>query len=87
MLYEVITVFIMIVLESIMLSCVGGFSGIVGGVLLTEYFGVKGIDLSLWGEGLEGMGFAPIVHPVYDLNTVIDISSLVIITGIAASIS
>lgn len=79
-------IFTMIVLESIMLSIVGGFAGIAGGIGLTEYLQIDGIDLSLWGEGLTQWGFAPIVYPMYDVSMVITISILVILTGILASL-
>lgn len=79
-------IFTMIVLESIMLSIVGGFSGILGGIGLTEYLQIDGIDLSLWGEGLTEWGFAPIVFPMYDVPMVVTIAVLVIITGIMASL-
>jgi len=79
-------IFTMIVLESIMLSIVGGFSGILGGIGLTEYLQIDGIDLSLWGEGLTEWGFAPIVFPMYDVPMVVTIAALVIITGIIASL-
>ncbi len=79
-------IFTMIVLESIMLSIVGGFSGIIGGIGLTEYLQLDGIDLSLWGEGLTEWGFAPIVYPMYDVSMVVTIAILVILTGIIASI-
>ncbi|MBI9063397.1 MAG: ABC transporter permease [Marinilabiliaceae bacterium] len=79
-------IFAMIVLESIMLSIVGGFSGILGGIGLTEYLQIDGIDLSLWGEGLTEWGFAPIVFPIYDVPMIITIAALVIITGIIASL-
>jgi ABC-type lipoprotein release transport system permease subunit len=79
-------VFIMIVLESIFLSVIGGFSGMALGIIITEIFAKTGIDLSLWGEGLSEWGFAQIVYPEYDLPMVVNIAVMVIFTGIVASI-
>lgn len=79
-------VFGMIVLESIMLSMVGGFAGILGGIGLTEWLNHTGVDLSIWGEGLTEWGFAPIVYPTYNLNMVVTIAIMVVLTGILASL-
>ncbi|TAJ14628.1 ABC transporter permease [Marinilabiliaceae bacterium JC017] len=79
-------VFLMIIIESTFLSIVGGFAGILLGALTTEYWAVKGIDLSIWGEGLSEWGFATIVYPVYDIPMVVTIAVMVILTGIVASI-
>ncbi len=45
-------VFLMIMLETISLSLVGGFIGILLGVVFIEYFGYVGINLSAFTEGL-----------------------------------
>lgn len=80
-----ISIFKMIVIETILLCITGGFTGILLGVGLTEYYAKYGVDLSVWSDGLQEWGFNPIVYPEYDMPMVITIAILVIITGILAS--
>lgn len=79
-------VFFMIILESIFLSITGGIVGILIGYLVTAYFSKVGIDLSIWGEGLEAMGFAAIIYPVVDFEVLIVVAVLVIFTGILSAL-
>ncbi len=44
------------------------------------------MDLSMWGEGLEAMGFAAIIYPEVDFQTLIVISVMVILTGIISAL-
>ncbi len=79
-------VFIMIMAETIMLSGLGGFIGILLGVITTNITAKSGIDLSMWDEGLSEMGFASIIYPKYDFEIVATVSILVILTGILAAV-
>ncbi|TLX73925.1 ABC transporter permease [Labilibacter sediminis] len=79
-------VFIMILLETLMLSALGGFVGIVLGIVTTQLTAKTGIDLSMWAEGLSEMGFASIIYPEYNLQMVIGVSVLVIFTGVLAAV-
>jgi len=45
-------VFLMIILETISLSFIGGFAGIILALIFIEYFGYVGINLSAFTEGL-----------------------------------
>jgi ABC-type lipoprotein release transport system permease subunit len=81
-----IQVFSMILLETLMLSVLGGFIGIILGVGATELTAKKGIDLSIWAEGLSEMGFASIIYPEYNAEMVIGVAILVVLTGVIAAI-
>ncbi|PLX21151.1 MAG: ABC transporter permease [Salinivirgaceae bacterium] len=80
-------VFRMILLESVYLS---GFAGIIGvgiGYGIAKIFSVSGIDLSnLYGDGLRNYGYDPVMYPDIDISMVINITIMVFITGILASI-
>jgi ABC-type antimicrobial peptide transport system permease subunit len=79
-------VFMMIVLETIYLLLVGGVLGMILGVLISNYFGRVGIDLSLWGEGFEAYGYDTVIYPIIDFENVIVITLLIIATGIVAAL-
>lgn len=81
-----IRVFSMIVLETIFLSLVGGVVGIGFAVGLTAITGKTGVDLSLWAEGLNSLGFDAIIYPEIGFDSVIIVTILVILTGILSSI-
>lgn len=79
-------VFMMILLETVMLSLVGGVCGIVLGWLLNLYFGVKGIDLGAWSTAYKSMGFDTLVYTKLSWSISFEIAIMVIITGIIAAI-
>ncbi|MFW5754285.1 MAG: ABC transporter permease [Marinilabiliaceae bacterium] len=79
-------IFVMIVLETVMLSSTGGLLGIFLGMLAVWRLGITGIDLSVWSTGLTEMGFSPIVYPEWDAALVLNIALLVVLTGILASL-
>lgn len=79
-------VFTMIMLETVMLSLLGGFCGIALGWFLTLYFGVKGIDLGAWATAYKSMGIDTLVYTRLSLSISLEIAVMVIITGIIASI-
>lgn len=79
-------IFVMIVLETVMLSSTGGLLGILLGMTTVWQLGKTGIDLSVWSTGLTEMGFSPIIYPEWDAALVINIALLVILTGVLASL-
>lgn len=79
-------VFLMIMLETIFLALVGAVIGEVLSVLLINYFNKAGIDLSSVAEGMESVGYAAITYPILEGYRYIQITVLVIFTGIIASI-
>lgn len=81
-----IRVFYMIMMESIFLSLTGGFTGVIIGYFSVKLFANTGIDLSMYAEGLQAMGWSTLIHPEIEIATLLNITVLVIITGIASSI-
>lgn len=79
-------VFMMILLETVMLSLVGGVCGIVLGWLLNLYFGVKGIDLGAWSTAYKSMGFDTLVYTKLSWSISFEIAVMVVVTGIIAAI-
>jgi len=55
-------------------------------LLLIRITGQTGINLSFYSQGLEAYGFNSVIYPTIDLPTVLQITLLVIIVGIIASI-
>ena len=79
-------IFMMILLETVFLSLTGGVFGVLIGVLISKQFETTPIDLSVIGEGFTEMGYDPFVYTSIDYPLLINVTILVIITGIIASI-
>lgn len=80
-------VFKMILLESVYLSSFAGIIGVGIGYGISKIFSVTGIDLSnLYGQGLKNYGYDPVMYPNIDIGMVINITIMVFITGLLASI-
>lgn len=79
-------VFMMILLETVMLSFFGGVWGIFLGWLLNLYFGVKGIDLGTWATAYKSMGFDTLVYTTLPMSVSMEIAVMVIVTGTLASV-
>lgn len=79
-------IFLMIMLETIFLAMVGGVIGEILSLLLIYYFGQIGIDLSSVAQGMESVGYGAITYPVLEAYRYVQITLLVIITGILASV-
>jgi len=81
-----IKIFGMIVLESVLLSLTGGFVGIIIGGLSAKYGETHPIDLSMWAQGYQQLGYDAFVYTKLEPNMLINITILVIITGVIAAI-
>jgi ABC-type antimicrobial peptide transport system permease subunit len=79
-------VFGMIMLESVFLTLTGALIGMGISAVLIAIFAKTGIPLNMWAEGLEAIGFSATVYPMVTATNYMDITILVIITGIVASI-
>jgi len=79
-------VFIMIMLETIFLALVGAFIGEVLSVILIQYFGTTGIDISSMAEGMESVGYSAITYPLLEGYRYIQITLMVILIGLLASV-
>ncbi len=79
-------VFVMIMLETIMLSLVGSAIGMAISYPVLLYTHKFGINFSQFAEGFEKIGYSAHVFPSADLGIFIQTTILVIFTGIIASI-
>ncbi len=81
-----VRVFLLIMIETIILSLVGGIIGMVLGTFTIWYFSDKGIDLSLFSEGLSSWGMPTILYPILPLYFYGVLTTMIVITGILAAI-
>jgi ABC-type lipoprotein release transport system permease subunit len=79
-------VFMMIVIETILLSLTGGVFGIILGSLVSKYFETHKIDLTVWGDAYSDIGYGSFTYTSLDTSLLINVTILVILTGIFASL-
>ncbi len=79
-------IYLMIILETVMLTMAGGVSGVLFGTLLAKHFEHHYIDLSMFGKGLEQLGYNTLVHTHIDLAMLINVTLMVMLTGILAAL-
>ncbi len=79
-------VFKMIVLETLYIGLAGGPLGILVGYITVTYFGAKGIDLSIFGEGLRELGISTFVYTHMPGHFYVIISSMVVVMTLLSSI-
>ena len=68
------------------MSLTGGIIGIIIGVMVIWYTNRTGINLGSLIEGFEKLGYSPMLYPSLDLVFFINLTLMVIATGILASI-
>lgn len=79
-------IFKMIMLETLLLTLTGGVVGmILSGILLLS-FGNKGLDLSCVSKGMESLGYEAMIYPKISLAYYLNLSLMIIVTGILSSI-
>jgi len=79
-------IFKMIMLETVLLALVGAVIGEFISMLLINHYDMRGIDVSSLAEGMESVGYSAISYPNLDAIKYVQITILVFITGILASI-
>jgi ABC-type lipoprotein release transport system permease subunit len=79
-------IFIMIILETVLLSLTGGLCGIVVGVLSISYYGNNGIDLSAISGSLESFGATSILYPFLPVMMYVVLTIMIIIAANIAAI-
>jgi len=79
-------VFRMIMYESVFLTLTGALLGMLLSVVIIALLAKSGINLSMWSEGLEAIGYSAIIYPVITVKNYIDITLLVILTGVLAAL-
>ena len=79
-------VFMMIMLESIFLSFVGGVAGMAVSGIVIAVTGRTGINLVKYSEGMEAFGYSAHLYPVIGAEFFITLTVLIVITGIVSAI-
>jgi ABC-type lipoprotein release transport system permease subunit len=79
-------VFLMILLETVLLSFTGGIIGMLIAYVVVIYSNHQGIDLSVFAEGYEKLGYESIIYPVSSMDIHIKVGLMVLITGTLAAI-
>ena len=79
-------VFRMIMLETVFLTFIGGIIGMTLSATLVAVFHRHGIDLSSFSKGLGAFGFDPKIYPFIKINLYINLSIMILLTGIFAAI-
>ncbi len=79
-------VFIMVVLESVMLTCVGIPAGIILTIGTVDFFAKHGIDLSVFSQALSEFGFSNIIYPELQNNMFLPITLMTALTAILSAI-
>jgi ABC-type lipoprotein release transport system permease subunit len=80
------SIFWMIVIESVMLSLIGGILGVIVGVVVSKIRETHPVDLSAWSEGYEQLGYDAYVYLKLQPEMLINVTIMVIITGVIAAI-
>jgi len=79
-------VFLMIMIETLLLSTVGGPFGLLAGYATISWLGSRGIDLSDYSEGLKSIGYESVLYPQLFLSDYLTIVAGVLITAFLASL-
>jgi len=79
-------IFAMIVLETIFVTSVGGPLGLALAYGSVAFFGKRGIDLSIVGEGLQSMGMATVIYPALEFSYYMNITLMVVATALVAAL-
>jgi ABC-type lipoprotein release transport system permease subunit len=79
-------VFYMIMLETLFLTLIGAFVGVVISVTAITLTGQHGINFSAWAEGMESWGYSAHIYPALYLSFYIGMTLLVIVTGVVSSV-
>jgi len=78
-------VYTMVMIETIMLSLVGGIIGIGLSYLLVTLTGNVGINLTSMAEGFNAMGYGSVIYPSLDFDSYVQVVVMVLITGILSA--
>ena len=79
-------IFLMIMLESIFLSTVGGFAGMTVSGIVIAITNHTGINLVKYSEGMEAFGYSAHLYPTIGADFFIILTVLIVITGILSSV-
>jgi len=78
-------VYLMLLFETIYLCLTGGFIGMILGYCIVTAT-ASGISLEMFAEGFESLGYASVIYPLIDTRFYVEVTILVVCTGIIASL-
>jgi ABC-type lipoprotein release transport system permease subunit len=79
-------VFMMIMLESVFLSVVGGFAGMSVSAGVIAITGRTGINLVKYAEGMEAFGYSANLYPTIGADFFVMLTVMIVLTGILSAI-
>ncbi len=79
-------VFNMIMFETAYLTVIGGVLGMILSFFTLNYFSAHGLDLSIFAQGLESVGYSAMVYPAVTLSDYFYLTIMIIFTGMLASV-
>jgi ABC-type lipoprotein release transport system permease subunit len=79
-------VFFMIMLESVFLSVVGGFAGMVVSGIVIAITNHTGINLVKYSEGMEAFGYSAHLYPSIGADFFVTLTVMIVLTGIISAI-
>ncbi len=79
-------IFLMILLETVFLSLTGGVIGVLAGTMIARYFETRPINLAAWADAYTDLGYDPFVYTSINSTMVINVTLLVLATGVLAAI-
>jgi ABC-type lipoprotein release transport system permease subunit len=79
-------IFRMIMLETVFLALVGAFIGELLSMILIIHYGETGINIASLAEGMESVGYSSTAYPILEPIKYLQITIMVVITGVLASI-
>ncbi len=82
-----IKLFLLILFESIIILFFGGLIGVLFAFATIEFLSNKGIDLSIFEEGMAEYGMSSILYPILPLDMYLTLFAMMFFTAIIASIS
>lgn len=78
--------FAMITLETVFLSLIGCPLGMLFAWGTVSYFGMQGIDMSMFAEGLASYGMRTVVHPYIEWSFYVDVAVMIFITAVVSAL-
>jgi ABC-type lipoprotein release transport system permease subunit len=80
-------IFLMIILESVLLSLTGALVGMGIAAIIIEVTGKHGLDLTAAAqEGFEAMGYGAVFYPSMGLGVYIEVTIMVVLAAVLASV-
>lgn len=79
-------IFIMIILETVFLSLTGAAVGMIVSAILVYWTGKKGINLSMFAQGLESFGVSSIIYPALEPQFYGTLAVMVIVAALLSAL-